>query len=87
MAFMQKVLGRIWCLAPSVLFAANKINMPEGVTPISHEIYKLHMLIFYICVVVGVLTFGVITYTILKQRKSRGVKPAKFHGNFWVEVV
>jgi cytochrome c oxidase subunit 2 len=87
MAFMQKVLGRIWCLAPSVLFAANKINMPEGVTPISHEIYKLHMLIFYICVVVGVLTFGVITYTILKHRKSRGVKPAKFHGNFWVEVV
>lgn len=26
-------------------------------------------------------------YTILKHRKSRGVKPAKFHGNIWVEIV
>ena len=67
--------------------AANKINMSQGVTPISHDIYRLHMLIFYICVVVGILTFGVITYTILKHRKSRGVKPAKFHGNILVEIV
>jgi len=61
--------------------------MSEGVTPVSHEIYQLHMLIFYICSIVGILTFGVITYTILKHRKSRGVKPAKFHGNILVEVV
>lgn len=61
--------------------------MSEGVTPISHDIYELHMLIFYICVVVGILTFGVITYTILKHRKSRGVKAAKFHGNILVEIV
>ncbi len=70
----------------SFSFASN-INMTQGVTPVSHDIYELHMLIFYICVVVGILTFGVLIYTILKHRKSRGVKAAKFHGNIVVEVV
>ncbi|WP_425491984.1 cytochrome c oxidase subunit II [Candidatus Comchoanobacter bicostacola] len=62
------------------------MNMPEGVTPISHDIYRLHMWIFYICAVAGVITFSVIIYTLLKHRKSRGVEPAKFESNVWLEV-
>ena len=82
------MLGKIFLLLISTAVSASvRINMPEGVTPISHDIYQLHMWIFYICVVVGILTFGVLTYTILKHRKSRGVKPAKFHSNILVEIV
>ena len=31
------------------------LNMTQGVTAISREIYKLHMLIFYVCVIIGVI--------------------------------
>ena len=63
------------------------INMTQGVTPISHKIYQLHMLIFYICLVVGILTFAVIIYSLIKHRRSKGAKPAKFSGNLWIELV
>ena len=35
------------------------LNMTQGVTAISREIYDLHMLIFWVCVVIGVVVFGV----------------------------
>jgi cytochrome c oxidase subunit 2 len=62
-------------------------NMPEGVTPLSHKIYDLHMTIFWICVAVGVLVFGAMGVALILHRKARGVKAANFHHNTWVEVV
>lgn len=61
-------------------------NMPRGVTPISHEIYHLHMVIFYICVVIGALVFGVMFYAMFKHRKSKGAVPANFHDHLGVEI-
>jgi cytochrome c oxidase subunit 2 len=63
------------------------INMPQGVTPISREIYDLHMAIFGICMVIGVLVFGVMFYSIWKHRKSRGAKAGNFHESQTVEIV
>ncbi len=63
------------------------LNMPPGVTDISLEIYKLHMLIFYICVAIAVAVFGAMIYSIFQHRKSRGVEPAKFEGSTKVEIV
>jgi len=54
-------------------------NMTRGVTPLSHEIYSLHMIIFWICVVIGIATFGVMFYALFKHRKSKGAVAAKFH--------
>ncbi|MDC3181237.1 cytochrome c oxidase subunit II [Gammaproteobacteria bacterium] len=85
-AGIASVLNKIFILCLGVLLRA-AINMPKGVTPISRDIYDLHMMIFYICLAAGVLTFGVIIYTLLKHRKSRGVVPAKFEGNVYLEVV
>lgn len=62
-------------------------NMPEGVTEISREVYGLHMLIFWICVAIGVVVFGVMLYSIVAFRKSRGAVPAQFHENTTVEIV
>jgi len=50
----------------------NLLNMTEGVTPLSRDIYGLHMLIFWICVVIAVLVFGAMIYSIIKFRKSQG---------------
>ncbi len=62
------------------------LNMTQGVTEISRGIYDLHMLIFWICVVIGVLVFGVMFYSMYKYRHSRGVKPATFHESTSVEI-
>ncbi len=48
------------------------LNMTQGVTDISRKIYSLHMLIFWVCVVIGVLVFAVMIYSLLKFRKSQG---------------
>lgn len=63
------------------------LNMTEGVTESSRQIYDLHMRIFWITVVIGLLVFGAMFYSIFRHRKSRGVKPAKFHHSTAVEVV
>lgn len=64
-----------------------KMNMPEGVTPISHMVYHLHMTIFLICCAIGVVVFGVLIYAIVKHRKSVGHKAATFHENATLEVI
>lgn len=63
------------------------VNMPVGVTPISQEAYELHMIIFWICVVIGIGVFGVMFYSIYKHRKSKGAVAANFHENHIVEVI
>jgi cytochrome c oxidase subunit 2 len=79
-------LGLAW-LPLGVLRAADyPLNMPRGVTPTSEQVYDLHMLIFYVCVVIGLLVFGVMFYSLYKHRKSRGVVPAQFHESTKVEI-
>ncbi len=63
------------------------LNLPEGVTPISREAYDLHMLIFWVCVAIGIVVFGAMFYSILKHRKSKGAVPAQFHESTTVEVL
>jgi cytochrome c oxidase subunit II len=48
------------------------LNMPEGVTELSKKIYDLHMIIFWVCVAIGVVVFGVMAYAIVAFRKSKG---------------
>ncbi|MBN7797107.1 cytochrome c oxidase subunit II [Parahaliea mediterranea] len=64
----------------------NEINMPPGVTNVGQSIFDLHMTIFWICVIIGVLVFGVMFYSIYYHRKSRGVTPATFHESTKVEI-
>ena len=63
------------------------LNMPEGVTPISKEVYDLHMLIFWICVWIGVVVFGVMFYSMYYHRKSKGAVAAQFHESTTIEMV
>jgi cytochrome c oxidase subunit 2 len=63
------------------------LNMPRGVSSISNEVYDLHMLIFGVCVVIAVVVFGAMIWSIFHHRKSRGVEPAKFSHSTKVEIV
>ena len=62
-------------------------NLLVGVTPVSHQIYDLHMLIFYICLAIGVGVFAALFYAIYAFRKSRGAVAANYHESFWVEIL
>ncbi|MDB3856457.1 cytochrome c oxidase subunit II [Halieaceae bacterium] len=61
-------------------------NMSPGVTEVSAKIYDLHMTIFWICVVIGILVFAVMIYSIFVHRKSKGFKPSSFHESTQVEI-
>ncbi|MCB1666941.1 MAG: cytochrome c oxidase subunit II [Porticoccaceae bacterium] len=63
------------------------VNMPQGVTPVSQEIYDIHMIIFWICVVIGVIVFAIMFYSMFAHRKSRGAVAANFHENTTAEIV
>ena len=65
-----------------------QLNMPRGVTDISRRIYDLHMTIFWVCVVIGTVVFGVMIWSIVTFRKSKGaVADVTLVHNTRVEVV
>ena len=61
--------------------------MTRGVTEISREVYDLHMIIFGVCVLIGIVVFGVMIVSMLMHRKSLGAKPATFHENTRLEYL
>lgn len=64
-----------------------RFNMTRGATEISRQVFGLHMTIFYICLAIGAIVFGLMFWSIIHHRKSRGVVPAQFHGSMKVELV
>ncbi len=78
------VLGLV--LAPAAM-ADWGLNMPQGITEVSQSIFELHMLIFWICVWIGVVVFGVMFYSIFKHRKSKGAVASKFHESLGLEIL
>jgi len=83
-------LGPVLMLLSAFAMAADDeisdINMDPGVTAIGHAVFDLHMVILIICVIIGILVFGVMFYSIIYHRKSRGVTPATFHESTKVEI-
>jgi len=82
-------------LSSAVLLAASasshaeelRFNMTRGVTPVAHEVYNLHMIVVWLCVIVGIGVYGMMIYSIINHRKSKHPQPATFHENTTVEVV
>ena len=62
------------------------LNMTRGITDISNEVFELHMLIFWICVAIGVLVFGVMFYSMYAHTKKKNPIPATFDDNHKLEI-
>jgi cytochrome c oxidase subunit 2 len=77
-------LGLGWAGAASAGWA---LNNPKGVTDLSAETYDLHMLVFWVCVVIGILVFGVMIWSLIMHRKSTGAEPATFSHSTVAEVI
>ena len=89
---VAKKLGSLLLTAflfgPAMAFAEySTLNMTKSVSNIGQDMYDLHMLVLWICIVAGVLVFGVIIYSMINHRKSKGAQPAHFHENTTIEVV
>lgn len=77
-----------WVMSQPIFAAANnwQLNMHEGVTPISKDVYYLHMVCMAVCAIIGVVVFGVMIYSMIHHRKSKGYKAASFHDNPRLEI-
>lgn len=86
-----------WWLAPGLLAMSYQssaqegerwlLNMTEGVTSVSRDIHGLHMEMFWWCVGIGVVVFGIMFFSMIFHRKSRGAKASNFHESTKLEVL
>lgn len=74
------------CFMAGNSYADFAMNMPYGVSPISEEVYRLHMAGFYVCCAIAVLVFGILIYSLIRFRKSKGAKAAHFHEHLGLEI-
>ena len=82
----QKFLALI-LFTPLTALADWGLNMTQGVTPISKEIYDMHMLTLWVVTVIGILVFGVMFWSIFHHRKSKGAKASKFSHSTTVDII
>jgi cytochrome c oxidase subunit 2 len=74
-------------LSAGSAFADYALNMREGVTATSQANYEIHMIIFWVCVAIGVVVFGAMIYSMIAHRKSKGAVAAQFHESTLMEIV
>lgn len=91
MAYLRKFSFKFYqiiflTLPAALLGEESDYNMPFGVTEVSGEIFDLHMLIFWVCVWIGVVVFGIMFWSLWKYRKSKGAVAADFDDHFWLEI-
>lgn len=85
---LMTMLGALLAGQPVFAAADNwQLNMYEGVTPISKDVYHLHMVCMVVCAIIGVVVFGVMIYSLIHHRKSKGYKAASFHDNPRLEII
>jgi cytochrome c oxidase subunit 2 len=85
-AVIAAVTAAFWLLLIAPGYTGNAINMTRGVTPQSMTHYHLHMVILWICVVIGVLVFSAMFVSIVLHRKSRGHVAARFTHSTKAEI-
>ena len=65
----------------------NELNFQTPVTKIAEELYSLHTFMLIICTVIFLGVFGVMFYSCIVHRKSKGHKAANFHESTTVEII
>jgi cytochrome c oxidase subunit II len=87
---LRLAIAALLCSVASAAWAAPErwqLNMTPGVTETSRAIQTLHMQIFYVCVVIGVIVFGAMFYSMYKFRKSKGAVAATWSHSTTAEII
>jgi len=81
-------IGLTFLVSPATALAAYDVNIAAPASPISSQIYGLHMYILYVCAAIFVVVFALMFYSIFKFRRSNGSKPdVNFHESTLIEII
>lgn len=67
--------------------AVNQLTFQTPVTSVARDLWSLHNMMLIVCLLIFIGVFGVMLYSIIVHRKSRGAKPANFHESTTVEII
>ncbi|MDQ8022637.1 MAG: cytochrome c oxidase subunit II [Moraxellaceae bacterium] len=85
---VQAAAGLGGIFAASATWAANsKYNFQEPASRMAADIHDLHMWMIWICLIIFVVVFGFMFYSIYAHRKSKGAVAAQFHESTTVEIL
>ena len=87
LAVLAAIIAATWLSLVAPGMTGNEINMPKGVTSQSVNHFDLHMIVLWICVVIGIGVFTVMFTSIVLHRKSRGHEAAKFSHSTKAEII
>ncbi len=62
------------------------MNLQEPVTAIAADLHWIHWFVMWVCVAIFVLVFGVMVWSIVHHRKSKGYRAAEFHESTAIEI-
>ena len=85
--FRNAALAAAALATATVAHADYHVDILPPASPIARQIYDLHFAILWVCVVIFVIVFGAMFYSVFKHRKAAGAKAAQFHENTTVEVI
>ena len=87
LAVLAALLAATWLLLVAPSYTGNEVNMTRGVTQQSADHFDLHMIVLWVCVVIGIGVFTVMFTSIILHRKSRGAEAAKFSHSTKAEII
>ncbi len=74
-------------LVSGAVWADYQLNLREPQSALARDVYDLHTMINLVCLVIFIVVFGAMFYSIWKHRKSVGHKAAHFHESTTVEII
>jgi len=87
LAVLAAIIAATWLILVAPALTGNEVNMTRGVTQQSVDHFDLHMIVLWICVVIGIGVFTVMFTSIVLHRKSRGHEAAKFNHSTKAEII
>src|SRR5258706_2739131 len=61
------------------------MQAPQSI--VAHQIIDLHVIVLGICILIGLVVFGIMFYSIARHRRSIGHQASQFDGNKRLEIV
>jgi len=83
---LQSIGGSLLSVGAKIAFAQPGYNLQPPQTSTARAIYSLHMEVLWVCIVICVVVFAVMFYSIAWHRRSRGHVARQFSGNKPLEV-
>ena len=84
MVGLSRCMGLAALCVPAL--ATAQITMPKGVTPVSLNLYDLHIMVIWIIIGIMAAVYGIIIYSVIRHRKSKGAMASTFRQNMFLEI-